>query len=184
MSHRWWIIALAGLLLLASGCAVATEPVAIDTGQQTPVNPTPQRPQPPREGMVAQDFALPDLDGNMVALSQFRGRRVLLNFWASWCVPCRQEIPVMVDLYDELRAAGIEIVAVNVLEEPGVVAQAARHYGMPFPVLLDESGAIQRTYFVRGLPTTYLVDEDGVIRVIHRGELTAASLRGYARSTR
>jgi peroxiredoxin len=184
---RWlWPILGVLLALLPVGCGTA----ALSLDNSAPLVPSPEigqslsRPQPPRAGAEAFDFALMDLEGNAVTLSQFRGRRVLINFWAGWCPSCREEIPVMVRLYDDLRAQGLEILAVNVLETPDVVRRAARHYEMPFPVLLDEKGDVQRAYFVRGLPTSIVVDEEGVVRVIHRGILTEASLRQYARESR
>ena len=144
-----------------------------------PPTAAPRRAGPPKVGDVAIDFTLPDLDGNQVSLSDFRGKRVMLNFWATWCGPCRIEIPHMVALYDELRDEGFEIVAVNLREDEARASKFTEEMGMQFPVLLDERGKIGAAYFVRGIPTSIFLDDKGVIQLVRVGSLRESALRKY-----
>jgi len=134
---------------------------------------------PPVAGQVAYDFSLPTLNGDTVTLSAFRGKKVMLNFWATWCGPCRFEIPHMVKLYGELEGEGFEIVAVNLREDPTKVEAFAEQFDMTFPILLDTQGKIGASYFVRGIPTSVFLNEDGVIEAVHTGTLTDELLRQY-----
>jgi peroxiredoxin len=125
----------------------------------------------PSVGAAAPEFALPGTAGDTLALADLRGRKVLLNFWATWCGPCREEIPLMIEYQDELQAAGIELLAVNVGETPAKVARFVADTGMGFPVVMDTSTGVAQAYYLRAVPTSYLVDEDGVIEAIHLGVL-------------
>ena len=118
--------------------------------------------QTPNAPVDAVDFELPVLssDGRR-SLSSFEGDVVLLNFWASWCPPCIEEMPSMQALYERLGGAGFEIVAVNLQEDPATVQSFMDKNGYEFPVLLDRSGSIAREYGVRGIPTSYVVHSDG-----------------------
>jgi thiol-disulfide isomerase/thioredoxin len=145
-----------------------------------PVAATASKPQgPPQAGMQAYDFRLVDLHGNQVWLSDYRGKKVMLNFWASWCGPCRVEIPHMVALYDELHDEPFEIVAVNLREDPDRVQAFVAQMDMRFPILFDPTGQVGSAYFVSGIPTSVFLDEHGVIQAVHRGTLTEALLRRY-----
>ena len=137
------------------------------------------RASPPKAGAQAVDFSLPDLEGNQVALSDFRGRNVLLNFWASWCGPCRAEIPHLVKFREEFHDQGFEILAVNMRESPYRVSQFAEQNKLRFPVVLDRTGMVSAAYFVRAIPTNILLDDEGVIRTVHYGALTESVLRKY-----
>ena len=125
-------------------------------------------------GSEAPDFQLQDPDGQTVSLSEFRGRPVILNFWASWCGPCRMEMPVFQEVYtDEMwRAGGLVILAVNLGESPELVQEFAEYYGLTFPILLDPRSRIGMIYNAANLPTTYFIDNDGIIRSIKRGAFT------------
>jgi len=103
----------------------------------------------------------------------------MLNFWATWCAPCRAEIPHMVKLYEERRDEGFEIVAVNLREGPERVGPFVERLQMEFPVLLDSSGKVGKAYSVRGIPTSIFLDENGVIQAVHVGTLTDESLHKY-----
>ena len=138
-----------------------------------------ERPKPPRPGEKAPDFTLNDLDGKAVSLSDFRGKVVLISFWASWCGPCRVEIPHMIKVYDELRDQGFEILAVNLREDSGRVRAFVSEYDMRFPILLDPQGKVGGAYFVRGIPTSVFVDREGIITAVHTGSLTDTALRRY-----
>ena len=140
---------------------------------------TASKPVPPKAGAPAFEFTLKDLQGRSVSLSDFRGKKVMLNFWATWCGPCRVEIPSMVKLYDEFHDQGLEIVAVNLREDAAKVEQFVRQYDMRFVVLLDKGGVVGANYFVRGIPTSIFVDDEGIIQNVHVGTLSESAMREY-----
>ena len=115
------------------------------------------------DDIAAVDFAVPALDGEMHRLSDYRGEFVFLNFWATWCPPCREEMPSMDYLHSELADEPFRIVAVNLQENPNVVRQFIGDNGFRFPVLLDSSGRIATNYGVRGLPTSYFISPSGTV---------------------
>ncbi|MGM0402014.1 MAG: redoxin domain-containing protein [Chloroflexota bacterium] len=145
----------------------------------TPTEEATANPQPPQEGNPAFDFTLQTLEGEEVSLSDFRGQAVMLNFWASWCGPCRIEIPHMIELYKETHDQDFEIVAVNLRENTDRVEDFVQRFDIPFPVLLDEKGRIGAAYHVQGIPTSIFIDEEGVIRHVHVGALTEDALQHY-----
>ena len=153
--------------LILAGCAAAAPPSI----EQLPISasasePTPAPTSPPigvRVGNTAPDLALLDLAGQEVSLSEYRGRPVMLNFWAVWCGFCRVELPEMQAVYEEHQDRGFVILAIDVQEEQSVVQPFADELGLTFPVLLDGKGEVTRSYQVRGLPTSYFVDQNGVI---------------------
>lgn len=115
-------------------------------------------------GATAPDFALPDLDrGGAVRLSDFRGRVVLVNFWATWCKPCEDEMPAMEKLYRELHPRGFELLAISVGEEASVVKAFRDGLGVTFPILLDGDKTVSSTWQTYAFPESLLVDRDGVI---------------------
>ena len=139
--------------------------------------------QAPTRDAPAPDFELRTLDGQIVRLSESRGRPVLVNFWASWCDPCRSEMPTIVAAYDEHRAAGLVVLAVNLRdqERDRDVRRFVEEFQLPFPVLLDARGTVRRRYRLRAVPTTVFIDTTGVVRIIHPGPLTTEALgRGLA----
>jgi peroxiredoxin len=117
----------------------------------------------------APDFTLPSLDGPNLRLAEQRGRVVMINFWATWCGPCRIEMPHLSRLYDKYRDAGFTVLAVNIDEEPRKAAALAKQLGMRFPVLLDTDKKVSRLYDLSTMPSTVLVDRDGRVRYVHRG---------------
>ena len=130
-------------------------------------------------GSVAVDFTLEALDGSEVSLSQYRGDVVLINFWATWCPPCRAEIPDIEDAYRARKDEGFVVLGVSVEQTYGSVAPFVELAGMTYPVLLDELSQVYNTYRVPGLPTSLLVDEEGVIQARHVGQLSKAQLKEY-----
>jgi len=110
----------------------------------------------------APEFNLATPDGKNVALAQLRGKVVFLNFWATWCSPCRAEMPSMEQLHKEFQDQGLAMVAVDVGESPKQVTLMAE-FRLSFPSLLDENSEVSALYGVRGLPTTFLIDRDGRI---------------------
>ena len=116
------------------------------------------------EGALAPDFLLGRLDDGELRLSDLRGQAVVLNFWATWCAPCRTEIPQLVNAYDRFRERGLVIVGVNMQEGKGIVRPYAEDFGMDFPIAIDVDGEVGDTYRLLGLPVTYFIDRDGVVR--------------------
>jgi thiol-disulfide isomerase/thioredoxin len=132
----------------------------------------------PRLGEAAPDFALPNLRGQPIALASLRGRPVLVNFWATWCPPCRAEMPDLDDVARESAASGLTVLGVNLQEEPLTIAAYLRTLGVGgVSPLIDGSGAVFRQYRVSGLPTTVAIDRDGVVRDIHIGPLTRRGIQ-------
>jgi peroxiredoxin len=119
-----------------------------------------------REGAEAPDFELTALDGKTVKLSDYRGKKVILNFWATWCPPCKAEMPHMQNFYEENKDKGVEILAVNLTNmDKGVdeVQKFVKEYGLTFTIPLDEEGVAGTTYQAFTIPTSYILDENGVI---------------------
>ncbi len=112
---------------------------------------------------AAADFALRDVSGATVTLSGYQGNLVFLNFWATWCGPCREEMPSMERLYRQIGGQGLVMLAVNEKESVAQVATFMRSHGLSFPALLDVDGKVSSAYRVWGLPTTYLIDGSGRI---------------------
>ncbi len=116
------------------------------------------------EGNIAAvDFSAPALDGETRRLSDYRGEFVFLNFWATWCPPCREEMPSMEYLRSELADEPFRIIAVNLQENSSVVRQFIEENDFRFPVLLDSSGRVATNYGVRGLPTSYFISPSGTV---------------------
>jgi len=117
----------------------------------------------------APDFTLRSADGAPVRLAEQRGQVVMVNFWATWCAPCRIEMPHLARLYDKYRAAGFQLLAVNIDDDPRQGAAAAQRLGLKFPVLLDPDKAVTRRWDVGTMPSTVLIDRDGRVRHVHQG---------------
>jgi peroxiredoxin len=113
--------------------------------------------------MQAPDFTLNNMNGQQVSLSDYRGQKVFLNFWASWCPPCRQEMPYMQKLHEEYGEE-VVILAVNVGESKSTAANFMMQNDLSFPVLLDNDKDTARNYLVRGIPSSYFLDQDGIIK--------------------
>jgi peroxiredoxin len=128
-------------------------------------------------GRAAPDFRLSQLGGGEVQLSDLRGRVVILNFWATWCAPCRQEMPEFVRIYSAKQGQGLEIVAVDLQEAESQVQSFVDEFGMRFPILFDRSGEVARTYRVNQLPVTLIIDRDGVVRAAKYGPVTPEFLQ-------
>ena len=155
----------------AGDTSAALEAPALDSG-------APDAPVGLQVGQRAPEFSAPNLDGEPVALSDFRGRPVLINFWATWCGPCREEMPDFQQLYDLRGADEFVVLAVNYLESPEQIAPFVEELGLSFPVVLDESGAVNDLYGdrIQGYPTSILIDGDGVIVRHFPGLVNAAQL--------
>jgi len=122
--------------------------------------------QSPLTGRPAPDFALKDLDGRVVRLADLRGSVVLLDFWATWCPPCRASLPGIAAIHKEKSPAGLKVFAVNLREDRGKIAQFLRENKLDLPVLMDEDGAAAGAYGITAIPATVLIGKDGVVRTV------------------
>lgn len=127
-------------------------------------------------GTAAPAFTLPGLDGRNVNLADYKGKVVFLNIWATWCPPCREEMPSIEKLYQELKGEEFEILAASVdLSGAEAVAPFMKRYGLTFPALLDTKGEVQHLYGTTGIPETFIINRDGVIEKIVVGPLDWSS---------
>ena len=117
----------------------------------------------------APDFTLRSVGGANVRLAEQRGQVVLVNFWATWCGPCLQEMPHLNRLHDRYRASGFVLLGVNIDDDPRAATALAIKLGLRFPVLLDTDKKVSRVYDMSAMPATLLIDRDGRVRHIHRG---------------
>lgn len=120
-------------------------------------------------GSMAPEIAAADLDGKGVRLSKLRGKVVLVDFWASWCAPCREELPVLDALYKKYRARGLEVIAVNQDRSRAKLTQFLRRVPLSFPVVHDENGSVAGRYSPPKMPSSYLIDRRGLVRHVQAG---------------
>jgi peroxiredoxin/uncharacterized coiled-coil protein SlyX len=132
----------------------------------------------PMMGAIAPDFTLTGLTGEQVTLSQFRGRPVVINFWATWCVPCRREMPAFQRAFETHQMDELVILAVNFEEGSDLVRPFVKELGITFEILYDSQAEVAKTYQVTGLPRTVFVDRQGVIQHIQVGEVQETLLEG------
>jgi peroxiredoxin len=132
-------------------------------------------------GEKAPDFQLQTLDGKDIKLSELEGQPVIINFWATWCTPCKKEMPDLQGLYDSNEGSHIEILAINMttMESDGEkVREFSDELGLTFPLLLDKDGDVEKTYQVITIPTTYIIDSKGIIREKIVGPMDKEILKG------
>jgi peroxiredoxin len=172
-SNRKWIIGVAVLLglsiVVAGGVALAgrnEDEQGSDAGLQVA----------PVRGALAPDFTLVNLEGENVSLSDFLGQPVLINLWATWCGPCRIEMPTIQSRFEEYRDEGFVVLAVNFDEQRADVQSFRDEFGLAFQMLLDPGAEVQRLYRTRSYPTSFFVDRNGVIQAQHIGVMTEGNL--------
>lgn len=117
--------------------------------------------QPMKDSAPTPDFTLATPDGKKLSLKDFRGKLVFLNFWASWCVPCREEMPAMEKLYQEFKDKGLVVVAINLKDNKQDAVKFVKELKLTYPIALDPDGNVGNLYGAWGLPTSYLIDGDG-----------------------
>lgn len=120
-------------------------------------------------GQAAPDFALKSSSGENLRLSEYRGDVVMINFWATWCGPCRQEMPLLDDLYAKYQRVGFTLLGVNIDDDSRRAVKMIEELGVNFPVLFDESKSVSKLYKVEAMPVTVLVDKEGIVRHVHHG---------------
>jgi peroxiredoxin/outer membrane lipoprotein-sorting protein len=128
-------------------------------------------------GKPAPAFTLTGVKGSTVSLARYQGKVVLLDFWATWCRPCRIEMPLVQKLYGELKAKGLVVFGVNVMEEPAKVKRFLAENGIGFPVLLDRDGKVAESYKAEGIPTLVIIGKDGSVSSYFTGLREEATLR-------
>ncbi|HYE83341.1 MAG TPA: TlpA disulfide reductase family protein [Clostridia bacterium] len=129
--------------------------------------------------MESYDFTLEDLSGNKITLSGLKGKKVYLNFWATWCPPCKAEMPDLEKLYQETKESGLVILAVNVGEDKKTVQDFITKNKYNFPVLLDTKGEISQQYQVTGIPTSYFIDTEGFLDDGATGAIPLESMKEF-----
>jgi len=130
-------------------------------------------------GDVAPDFLLLDLDGNPYQLEDFRGKGVLLNFWGTYCKPCKDEMPYLNKQYQHYKNEGVEILAVNVGETKIEIENFVKQHKLTFPIIVDHKAEVQTAYNILPLPTTVLIDSEGRIIKYHLGEMDEKTINEY-----
>jgi peroxiredoxin len=131
----------------------------------------------PVVGQPAPNFALRNADGEIVKLSDLRGKVVWVNFWATWCRPCKQELPDIQKLYGEKRDQGLEVLAVNYQDPREDAIGYFRDNDLQIPMLLDASGSVYNQYRLQGLPDSFFVDREGNVAALHYGYMTEEKMR-------
>ena len=126
----------------------------------------------PTQGAEMPDFTLETVDGETVSLSDYRGQPIVLNFWATWCTPCREEMPLLQETYEAHADAGLVVLGVNVRETPEAVERFLEEVGVDFPVVLDPDSAVVNRYLVTSLPLTFFIDREGRLRTLVVGGMS------------
>ena len=121
------------------------------------------------EGQPAPDFALKSSTGENLRLSEYRGDVVMINFWATWCGPCRQEMPLLDELYTRYQRVGFNLLGVNIDDDSRRAMKMVEELGVNFPVLFDARKEVSKLYEVEAMPVTVLVDREGTVRHVHHG---------------
>jgi thiol-disulfide isomerase/thioredoxin len=174
LSRYGWVILgflaviLLGFFLAIQGCA----PSAQDTGGSSQEGSGTTGPKggelapAPEVGRLAPDFTLVDLEGNEVTLSDFRGKTVFLNFWATWCPPCRAEMPEIEAVYQEYKNKDVVVIGVDIRETKAEVLQFVQQGGYTWTFVLDTSGEVTVNYQITAIPTSFFIDGDGIIQSV------------------
>lgn len=190
--RRLWLLPAGLALLVLAAAVVVFGPRLLGRGEGAPLSSIPAFDATaegntvtsgledlPEAGRPAPDFALPDLDGNTVRLSDFSGRPVVLNFWATWCAPCRLEMPELARAMVDYADRDLMVLAINQDETAEQVGDFLTEVGLTLPALLDAGGEVGAAYGAFFLPTTVIVGPDGIVGAVHRGILSRAELDDY-----
>lgn len=156
--NKHWFSSSVLLLLLCAGWIALSTRFGVPSTEITA----------PAIGFQAPDFTLTTTQGEVITLSELRGQPVIINFWASWCLPCRSEMPAMQEMYHQYQANDFEILAINTTyqDQPDQVESYIQELGLTFPVLFDLNGEVANRYQVSALPTSFFIQPDGTIQEI------------------
>jgi peroxiredoxin len=170
-ARRWTFVFIGALLLGGTWIALSRvdNPIA---GSSAPPN--------PQVGFTAPDFTLDSLSGDSIMLSDLRGKVVVLNFWASWCRPCRAEMPAMNAVYEKFRDQGLVVLGVNTTyqDDEASARAAIQEWGLTLPIVFDRDSVTSRQYRIQAMPTTFFIGRDGVIGDIVFGGPMSEALIG------
>jgi peroxiredoxin len=170
--RRWdfvMVVSLAAAILWTVGSR-------LPSGVGAPLSSSPS----PREGFFAPDFTLDTLQGEQVKLSGLRGKVIVVNFWTTWCPPCRAETPALERSYEAYKDSDVVILGVNLTDQDSLkeVESFVHEFGLTYPILLDRDGAVGLLYQLSGLPTTLFINREGIIRtVVIGGPMSETSIR-------
>ncbi len=154
-------------ILTVPGCAPSSQPVqSVQQEATVGVN----------VGDLAPDFTLTDLEGNQVSLSDFRGKAVFINFWATWCPPCRAEMPEIEAVYQEYKDKNVVVVGVDILETEDKVRQFVERGGYSWIFVIDTTGEVTNNYGIAAIPTSFFIDRDGIIKAVNIGAMTKRAM--------
>ena len=167
-----------GRLLIVGLVVGVTVGYVITFGNKSSMRDIPRLDGPPTVGKEISNFSLVDLDGKKISLVDFSGKPIIINFWATWCPPCKNEIPLLQE-FSKVYQESAAMIGINVMESNTVVKEFVKMNEITFPILLDSDGRIQETYRIIGLPTTYFVDENKILRAQHIGALDEILINGY-----
>ena len=162
-SRLFVLVALLGLSgLLLSACSILNAPSAVSNASTT----NPARPTTAKIGNLAPEVDLKSMTGDQIVLSKLQGRPVLVNFWATWCGPCREEFPALVRKYKQYQDQGFVVLGINTQDENSDtgVLNFMKNTLVNFPVVRDAGDQLSRTYRVNGLPTSFFIDRSGILR--------------------
>ncbi|MBZ0297892.1 MAG: TlpA family protein disulfide reductase [Anaerolineae bacterium] len=142
------------------------------TGQVVPG----QLPVAPEVDAVAPNFEQMSLNGQVISLRELQGSPVVLNFWATWCVPCQVEMPILQAFYEQHQEQGMRLLAINIGETASTVREWQQAMGLTYDILLDEQQAVAAAYRLRGQPSTFVISPNGVIKQIFYGPISQSAL--------
>ena len=163
MRKGWILLLLAAIVLLAAACKTSPNEGVREA---------------PEIGAIAPAFTLENTEGSEIALADHRGQVVLINFWATWCPPCRQEMPGIQAMY-EAHQGDLAVLAIDNDEPLSLVLDFQKEFGLTFDILIDPAARVQNQYMIRSYPTSLFVDQNGIIRFIHIGLMTETQLANY-----
>lgn len=174
-----WLAIWGGALMLGAVALTIWAAKPVEAPASSAVGSTSGVPAPAKVNFVAPDLLLKNLQGDTVSLSDYRGKIVLVNNWATWCPPCKAEMPDLQAYYEKHAADDLALLAINAGDSAADVVQFAEAYGLTFEVLLDPNNQAVRAFKNTGLPSTYLIDRDGTVRYAWLGALNQAALEEF-----
>ncbi len=160
------VVALLGLLVVQA-CTPSAQTIR-DGGQEATIG--------VKVGDLAPDFTLTDLEGNLLRLSDLRGKVVFINFWATWCPPCRAEMPEIEAIHQEYKDKGVVVIGLDILESEDEVRQFVEQGGYSWTFVIDTTGEVAASYNVTAIPKSFFIDREGIIRAVNIGAMTKRAM--------